>query len=43
MGIQSIIREEPKQPTDNFMTFTFVGYDVPTNNLQKYLDIQVLA
>ena len=43
MGIQSVVREEPKQPTDNFMTFTYVGYDVPANNLEKYIYMTVIA
>lgn len=43
MGIKSIVRERPNQPTDNWMTYTLLGTAVPTNNKEKYAMIRSAA
>lgn len=42
-GVRAAVREEPKQTTDNYISQVFYGSAVPTNNLQRYLDLQILA
>lgn len=42
-GIKTKVGDEPQSLENNFMTFTFSGVAVPTNNLQRYIVMNTLT